>query len=159
MRSIPNFSERRLYHQIHPIKLATDIGSAIAFLFFLWQHRIARALAAGFAPPIIVSGVMMASPLDLEKLKNSRLGRYVSRYMTPAIEVVRLLTLVPMASGAWTHHIWLIVLGLAMLLMARCNGLIWAQGFVRRGRDGQSSDLLHHSHRDSWVEKTHVNNR
>jgi len=31
--------------------------------------------------------MMMASPIDLEKLKNSRLGRYVFKNMTPAIEV------------------------------------------------------------------------
>jgi len=30
----PNFKERKLYHQIHPVKLAADIGSAIAFLSF-----------------------------------------------------------------------------------------------------------------------------
>ena len=33
MRSIPNFKKRKLYHQIHPIGLGTDIASATAFLF------------------------------------------------------------------------------------------------------------------------------
>jgi hypothetical protein len=102
MRSIRNFKELKLYHQIHPIKLATDIASAMAFLFFLWRHRIAPALVAGFIPPIIVSGVMMIWPPDVENVKNSSFGNYVSKYMTPKIEVVRLLTLVPMAWGAWT---------------------------------------------------------
>ena len=108
MRSIPNFKQRKLYHQIHPIKLGTDIASAIAFLFLLWRHRIVAALVAGFLPPIIVSGVMMIWPPKVENVKNSPLGKYVSKYMSPTIEVVRLLTLVPMAWGAWTHHTWLI---------------------------------------------------
>jgi hypothetical protein len=89
MRPSPNFEERKLYHQIHRIKLATDIGSALPFLLFLWHHGVAPALVAGFAPPIIVSGVMMIWPPNLQKLKNSRLGNYVSKYMTPTIEVIR----------------------------------------------------------------------
>lgn len=137
MRSIPNFKELKLYHQIHPIKLATDIASAIGFLFFLWCHRIAPALVAGFLPPIIVSGVMMIWPPNVENVKNSPLGKYVSKYMTPTIEVVRLLTLVPMAWGAWTLRIWLIMLGFVMLLLAWCNGLIWPHHTVQAGRDGQ----------------------
>ena len=72
--------EKKLYHQIHPFKLATDIGVTPIFLFFLWHHHIARALLVGFVPPIIVSGVMMIWPPNLEKLKNSRLGNYVSKY-------------------------------------------------------------------------------
>ena len=115
MRPSYNFAEIKLYHQIHPAKLATDITAAIAFLFFLWRHELGLALISGFVPPIIISGTMMIWPFNLEKPKNSLLGRYISKYMTPTIEATRLLTLVPMAWGAWTHHVWLIALGLAVL--------------------------------------------
>jgi len=125
MRPFSNFAEIKLYHQIHPAKLTTDIAAAIAFLFFLWRHEVGLALAAGFIPPVIVSGAMMIRPRNLEKLKNSPVGRYIAKYMTPTIEAARLLSLVPMAWGAWTHHVWLIVLGLAVLSLAWCNGLIW----------------------------------
>ena len=125
MRLFSNFAEIKLYHQIHPAKLATDIAAAIVFLFFLWHHEVGLALAAGFIPPVIVSGAMMIWPPNLEKLKNSPVGKYILKCMTPTIEAVRLLTLVPMAWGAWTHQVWLIVLGLAMLSLAWCNGLIW----------------------------------
>ena len=107
MRSIPNFKERKLNHQIHRIKLETDIASATALPFLLWRDRIAPALVAGFLPPITVTGVMIWPP-NVENVRNSPLGKYVSKCMTPTIEVVRLLTLVPRAWGAWTHHIWLI---------------------------------------------------
>jgi hypothetical protein len=120
-----NFRERKLYHQIHPLKLATDIGVTPIFLFFLWCHQITNALLVGFLPPIIVSAAMMIWPPDLERLKNSSLGKYVSKYMTPTIEAVRLLTLVPMAWGAWTHRLSLIGLGLLVLLLAWCNGVIF----------------------------------
>ncbi|HEX8878461.1 MAG TPA: hypothetical protein VF749_00440 [Candidatus Acidoferrum sp.] len=68
---------------------------------------------------------MMIWPPNVENVKNSPFGKYVLQYMTPTIEAVRLLTLVPMAWGAWTHHIWLIELGLVLLLLAWSNGLIW----------------------------------
>jgi hypothetical protein len=76
-------------------------------------------------PPILVSAAMMIWPPDLEKLKNPALGNYISKYMTPAIEAIRLLTLVPMAWGAWTHNLWLIALGFLILLLAWCNALIF----------------------------------
>lgn len=119
-----NFRGKRLYHQIHPLKLATDIGVTPIFLSLLWRHQIARALLVGFAPPVVVSAAMMIWPPDLERLRNSSLGKYVSKCMTPTIEAVRLLTLVPMAWGAWTHRLQLIALGLFVLLLAWCNGLI-----------------------------------
>jgi hypothetical protein len=119
-----NFREKKLYHQIHPLKLATDIGVTPIFLFFLWHHRIAWALLVAFVPPVLVSAAMMIWPPNLERLKNSSLGRYCSKYMTPTIEAVRLLTLVPMAWGAWIHSLWPIALGLLVLLLAWCNGLI-----------------------------------
>ena len=119
-----NFREKKLYHQIHPLKLATDIGVTPVFLFFFWHHQIAPALLVGFVPPVVVSAAMMIWPADLEGLKNSSLGRYVSKHMTPTIEAVRFLTLVPMAWGAWTHRFSLIGLGLFVLLLAWCNGLI-----------------------------------
>jgi hypothetical protein len=119
-----NFREKKLYHQIHPLKLGTDIGVTPIFLFFLWHHQIAHALLVGFVPPVLVSAAMMIWPPDLERLKNSSLGNYVSKYMTPTIEAVRFPTLVPMGWGAWSHKFSLIGLGLLVLLLAWCNGLI-----------------------------------
>jgi hypothetical protein len=119
-----DFAERKLYHQIHPVKLGTDISVTLPFLYFLWEHHPIIAAIVGFVPPILVSAVMLTFPPDLERQKNSRLGRYISRYMTPTIEVIRLLTLVPMAYGAWVHEPWWIVLGVVVLVGAWCNGLL-----------------------------------
>jgi hypothetical protein len=119
-----DLQEKKLYHQIHPFRLMTDIGSALMFLFFLWGRRLVLAIVVGFVPPVIVSVAMMIWPPGLERLKRSALGRYISKHMTPSIEVVRLLALVPMAWGAWVHNSWLIMLGCVILLLAWCNGLI-----------------------------------
>lgn len=120
-----NSREKLLYHQIHPLKLATDITVTPIALYLLWQHRIAPAIVVGFVPPIVVSTWMMIWHPDLEGMKNSALGKYISKYMTPTVEVVRFLSLVPMAWGAWTHTLWLIALGLLIVSLAWCNGLIF----------------------------------
>ena len=93
-----NFQERKLYHQLHPVKLATDIAATFPFLSLLWHQHILWALCCGFLPPVLVSAIMMKWPPDLEKIRASRAGRYLRTYMTPTVEAVRLLTLVPMAT-------------------------------------------------------------
>ncbi len=120
-----NFQEKSLYHQIHPLKLATDIGASIPFLYLLWDHKLLLALLVGFVPSIVVSAAMMKWSPDLERIKRSRFGRYIRRSMTSAIEVIRLLSLVPMAYGAWLHQPGYIAFGLVILIAAWCNGLIW----------------------------------
>ena len=50
-----DISEKRLYHQIHPLKLATDIGVTPIFLYLAWGHEIVPALLVGFVPPILVN--------------------------------------------------------------------------------------------------------
>jgi hypothetical protein len=122
---IMTFREKKLYHQIHPLKLATDIGVTFPFLYFLYLHEIILALLVGFIPPIIVSSWMMIWPPDLERIKNSRFGGYIKKYITPIVETIRLLTLAPMAYGAWFHEpIWILV-GVVILVLAWCNGLVW----------------------------------
>jgi hypothetical protein len=102
--------------------LATDIGVTPISLYFLWQHRVAPAVLVGLIPPMLVSTAMMVWPPDLQKLKNSALGNYISMYMSPAIEAIRLLTLAPMVWGAWIHELSMISLGLLILLLAWSNG-------------------------------------
>jgi hypothetical protein len=120
-----DFKEKKLYHQIHPVKLAVDIGAAIGAFCLLWVHKTLLAVVVALLPPIVVSAVMITWPPDLERLKRSALGRYVSTCMTPAIELTRLLSLVPLAYGAWTHEIRYVLFGLLVLVVAWCNGLIW----------------------------------
>ena len=112
------FQEKKLYHQIHPLKLAVDIGVTPVALYLCWAHRLLPAALVAFGPPLVVSLAMMKWTPELEKLKRSGFGRYIKRYMTPLIEVIRLLTLVPMAYGAWNHDLRFIALGFAILAIA-----------------------------------------
>jgi hypothetical protein len=128
-----NFRDWQLYHQIHPLKLAIDVGVTPVALYLLWTHRLLPALLVAFVPPIVVSLAMIRWRPDLEALRQSALGRYIGKYMTPVVQAVRLLSLVPMAYGAWVHDFTFIVVGLVILALAWGNGLT-RRVLSRRGR-------------------------
>src|SRR4030095_2674093 len=50
-----NLKEKYLCHQIHPLKLFTEIGAGIGSLFPLWHHQLAFAIVVMLAPPLLVS--------------------------------------------------------------------------------------------------------
>jgi hypothetical protein len=62
--------EKALYHQIHPIKLFTDVSTSFVSLFLIWQHKIVAGLLIGMIPSIVVSWVVIRFA-NLEKLKQS----------------------------------------------------------------------------------------
>ena len=120
-----NFKERSLYHQIHPIKLLTDVSITPIALWCVGHRRIGMALTIGFLPPILVSAVMMKwPPASLERIRRSKAGKYLRNDMAPAVEAVRLLTLIPTGYGAWKPEFWPIWVGLIVLILA------WANGFL-----------------------------
>ena len=118
------FREKQLYHQIHPLKLATDISAQIVSLYFFWRHALLPGLLVMFLPPILIS-LLIVRLVNLEPLKDSSVGRYLRHYMTPAMEGVRLAGTVPMVLGAWYHAVWLIPVGLAITLFGWLRGLIF----------------------------------
>jgi len=106
-----NTREKSLYHQIHPLKLATDWSTGLIALYLLWQHDLLPALVVAFVPSVIVSLVLMQW-VNLGAYKQSSFGAYISRYMTRLMETIRVAGYVVMAIGAWYHMAWLIPLGL-----------------------------------------------
>ena len=124
--------EKTLYHQIHPLKLATDWGTGIAALYPLWQHQLVAALLLAFVPSILVSFALIRYA-NLETYQRSAFGKYVKRYMTHFIEFLRFAGYALMAVGAWLHVIWLMPLGLVIILLAWLRGVIFPQkGFIRK---------------------------
>jgi hypothetical protein len=118
--------ERILYHQVHPLKLATDWLTAAAAAALLWRHRLAWALAVGFAPAILASAVLIRSA-DLTACKQSRLGCYVGRFMTRKVELCRFAGLAIFWTGAWRHHVPLLTLGVVAILACWASGLVTAR--------------------------------
>jgi len=45
-----DFREKVLYHQLHPAKLAADVGGSLVSTYLMWRRRFARAMLAAFVP-------------------------------------------------------------------------------------------------------------
>src|SRR6195256_6497686 len=118
-----NLKEKYLYHQIHPLKLLTDIGAAFGSLYLLWRHQLALALVVMLAPPLLVSFLLMRYA-DLEPYRQSAFGKYIARAMSHAMEGVRLAGMAVTALGAWYRSLWVIVTGTAIVLFGWLRGKI-----------------------------------
>jgi hypothetical protein len=113
--------EKILYHQIHPLKLGTDVLFAFVSLYYFWQHQLVLALVLHFAPPIVAS-VLVIAFINLEPQRQSAFGQYVKRTMTHAIEAIRLGGDIVMVLGAWYHSWPLMALGLLIVIGAWFSG-------------------------------------
>jgi hypothetical protein len=118
------FRERALYHQIHPVKLLTDVATAIATAVLLWQHRAAAALLLGFVPSVVVSALLIGCA-DLEPYQRSPLGRYLARWMTRSMEAARFAGLALFWGGAWLLRPLLMASGLLVIALAWLRGKLW----------------------------------
>ena len=78
--------EKKLYHQIHPVKLFTDIVSAFGAVYLLWLHdNLFIAVCVAFIPSTIVSMILIAKT-NLEKYKDSAFGPISEAH---GVEIVR----------------------------------------------------------------------
>jgi hypothetical protein len=116
------FSEKVLYHQIHPLKLGTDFVFAFVSLYFFWQHQLTIALILHFAPPVLASFFVIALA-DLEPQRHSSFGRYTKRVMTRRIEAVRFAGDIVMILGGWYHSYAAIIAGILIVLAAWLSSL------------------------------------
>ncbi|VVB94362.1 Uncharacterised protein [uncultured archaeon] len=82
-------------------KTNEQTGEIIA-LYLLWVQNIIMALIMVFVPPIIVS-FAITQLSDLEKYKQSSSGKYMQKYMTRRMEILRFIGYAIMAIGAWYH--------------------------------------------------------
>jgi hypothetical protein len=123
------FKDKVLYHQVHPAKLGTDVAAAIISLLFFWRHDLLVGILTHFIPPPIASLAVMRFA-DLEPYANSRLGAYLSRYMTRAAEGFRLGGDLITVFAAWYHSPVGIAAGIALILAAWTYGLMprWKRG-------------------------------
>ena len=121
-----HFTEKVLYHQIHPAKLAADVTGSFISTYLLWRHRFGPAMLTAFVPAILASVLVMRFA-DLEPLKQSRFGHYIRQFMTRRIEAWRFAGQVVVWVGAWSHQSWLIAAGVVAVIAA------WMSGRWRKG--------------------------
>jgi hypothetical protein len=120
---VMTFREKALYHQIHPVKLATDIGSGLISTWLMWRHELAWAVLVSFLPAILVSALMIRF-MSFERQQHSALGRYVERWMTPATQAARLAGQVIMWLAGWRHSLPGVTGGLLLIGAAWTHGLL-----------------------------------
>jgi hypothetical protein len=116
--------EKTLYHQIHPLKLFTDISAEVLSLYLFWKRKLIAGFFVLLMPPIIVS-TLLIKWADLEPYKQSSFGRYIRVYMTPMVVAARILGTVVTHTGAWYRKPVLIPLGLMIVLLAWLRGILW----------------------------------
>ena len=130
--------EKTLYHQIHPLKLFTDISAEFVSLYLFWRHKLIAGLVAMFVPPIIAS-LLIIRLVNLETYKQSAFDRYIRVYMTPSVVMVRILGTVLTHVGAWYRIPALIPLGLMVVLLGWLRGILWPK---RLQMPGSRRDLV-----------------
>ncbi len=118
-----DFGEKVLYHQIHPAKLAADVGGSLASTYLMWRRRFVAAMLAAFVPATIAS-VLVIRYADLEKRKRSPFGRYIRRYMNRRVEAWRFFGQVVVWVGAWYRVGKLVPIGVAIVVAAWTSG-VW----------------------------------
>jgi hypothetical protein len=112
-----DLKERSLYHQVHPLKLAVDVGTAATSLFLLWQRQLYLALAVMWLPSIFVSAMLIRFG-SFENVRDSRVGELLRQRMTHSVEALRFVGLGIAAFGAWFRSAAAIVAG--VLLIGAC---------------------------------------
>jgi hypothetical protein len=120
-----DFGEKVLYHQIHPAKLAADVGGSLASTYLMWRRRFVAAMLAAFVPAVVAS-VLVIRYADLEKRKHSPFGRYIGRYLDRRVEAWRFFGQVVVWVGAWYRVGKLVPIGVAIVVAA------WASGVWRK---------------------------
>ena len=80
--------EQLLYHQLHPAKLAADIAGSIVSTYLVWEHHFWWAMLGAFVPALLGSALVLRFA-NLGPLKQSRMGRYIVRFMNRWIEAWR----------------------------------------------------------------------
>ena len=118
-----DFHEKVLYHQIHPAKLAADIGGSLVSTYLMWRRRFVAAMLAAFVPALLAS-VLVIRYADLDRRKHSRFGLYMRRYMDRrVVDAWRFFGQVVMWVGAWYRVGKLVPIGLAIAVAAWVSGL------------------------------------
>lgn len=106
--------EKALYHQVHPLKIATDVSTTIASAYLLARHELVLALVVLWVPSLAVTAAFIRLG-DFSKIRDSRKGDYLRRYMTSGMQAVRLGGEAIIAVASWFHEWLLIPVGAAVI--------------------------------------------
>ena len=108
-------SDKILYHQIHPAKLAVDIAGGAISTWLLWQHQLLLGMLIAWLPSIVLTAAMVRW-MDFARQRDSAFGRYVAHHMTHTAWAVRFAGQGCAWLAAWLHAPWAIIAGAAIIV-------------------------------------------
>ncbi len=115
--------EKKIYHQIHPLQLATDFLTGFGAAYLLWQQSLIIGVCVAFVPSTVMSLYIIAK-VDLEKYKASNFGFYVRKHMaSKTADWLRFVGFAVMLMGGWLQFLWLVALGFLIVLLVWTKGL------------------------------------
>ncbi len=119
--------EKKIYSQIHPVKLLTDVVTGFGAVYLLWYHDLIAAVCLAFIPSTVVSLILIAKT-DLEKYKESAFGTYLRKHMaSKSSDWIRFAGFVVMLTGGWINMLWLAAVGFLVILFVWMKGLIFGK--------------------------------
>jgi hypothetical protein len=125
--------EKKIYSQIHPVKLFTDIVTGFGAVYLLWQHYLILAICLAFIPSTVVS-LMLIAKTDLEKYKESAFGTYLRRHIaSKSSDWIRFAGFVVMLTGGWINILGLVAAGFLIILFVWTKGLIFGKPGTKKG--------------------------
>ncbi len=110
--------------QVHPWQLAVGWLSGLIALFLFWRNSLLWGLAVAFVPPT-ATVLFVLQYADLQKCRESKLGKYFAQNMKPQVQVLRYGGYLVMVLGAWEHQSWIVASGLLILLFAWFRGVLF----------------------------------
>jgi hypothetical protein len=116
--------ERYLLHQVHPLKLATDVAASIVSDVLFWKHRLGPGVVVLLGPSVVVTTILLRQDIPLNR--DSGAARYVLQHMPPSMQAVRAASAVVTAIAAWRRSPGLLGVGYALTLAG------WSHGVLRR---------------------------
>lgn len=112
-----------MVHQVHPVKLCTDIAAAAASTGLLWRRRLLAGLLIRYLPPMVASGLVLAFA-DLDRLRQTAGGRYVLGHMPDGAVAIRFAGDTLMAAAGWRRSVPGVALGAAVIVAGWSHGLL-----------------------------------
>ena len=112
-----------LVSQVHPAKLAVDVGASLVSIGLLWRGHRRTGMIIHYGLPVVGSAVVLAAA-DLDRLATTPAGRYALEHMPPSAQAVRLAGDAITVWGARRRSRALVALGLGVVVAGWCHGLL-----------------------------------